>query len=127
MNYSQISTNPTTTSNGNTDILNKVQELEALAPQLSRAINKTGFEIGANSIIGDREWALTTFAMLLAMGDMGNQLEVYLSAAVKSGATDDEILDIINMASIYTGAPRAVNAARQIASALSRFHSRWHN
>ncbi|GAT17968.1 alpha/beta fold hydrolase [Secundilactobacillus silagei] len=108
-------TNKTTDAN---IVDQKVAELARLTPQLSRAIANTGNELNANAIIGDREWAMTTFAMLIGMGDMSDQLQVYVQAAQAAGATDDEIQDVINLASIYAGNPRAVSAARTVAPYL---------
>ncbi|GAX07373.1 hypothetical protein IWT5_00106 [Secundilactobacillus silagincola] len=96
----------------------KVSELARLTPQLSRAITNTGKELNDNAIIGDRQWAMNTLAMLIGMGDMDGQLQVYTKAAQQAGATDDEIQDVINLASIYAGNPRAVNATRLIAPYL---------
>ncbi|MFC6171839.1 alpha/beta fold hydrolase [Loigolactobacillus jiayinensis] len=98
----------------------KVTELAQLTPQLSRAMANTGKELNSNAIIGDRNWALNTLALLIGMGDMDDQLQVYVKAATDSGATDNEIQDVLNLASIYTGNPRAVNAARAIAPYLKQ-------
>ncbi|ANK61450.1 hypothetical protein AYR56_03765 [Loigolactobacillus backii] len=98
----------------------KVAELAQLTPQLSRAMANTGKELNSNAIIGDRNWALNTLAILIGMGDMNDQLQVYVKAATDAGATDNEIQDVLNLASIYAGNPRAVNAARSIAPYLKR-------
>jgi 3-oxoadipate enol-lactonase len=93
----------------------QVHILGAINPRLSEAIDqvsRTGVSAGSN--IGPREWALYSMATLVALGDMPDQMNVYANAATQAGATDEEILDVINLASVYVGFPRAVNATRAI-------------
>lgn len=53
-------------------------------------------------------------SMLIVLGDAPDQLRTYLDIAVGGGATNDEIVDVINQAAIYVGGPRAVNAMRTL-------------
>jgi 3-oxoadipate enol-lactonase len=55
---------------------------------------------------------------LIAIGDTSDQLNVYLEAALHQGASVDEIRNAIELACGYVGAPRAVTAARRLASRL---------
>lgn len=98
----------------------KGNELAQLTPQLSRSIENISKELNGNAIIGDREWALNTISMLIGLGDMNDQLQVYIKAATDAGATDNEIQDILSLSSIYAGNPRAVNAARSISPYLKK-------
>ncbi len=61
----------------------------------------------------------------LAIGDAGDQSDVYLKAAVQHGATEQEILDVVNLAYTYAGAPRAVTAARRMAPYLAESRSKF--
>jgi 3-oxoadipate enol-lactonase len=102
------------------DMLQVLQHLDSLDPQLGRFILQDGFgDIFANSIVGYREWALLSLAALMAAGDTGDQLEMYLKAAIQHGAIDDEILDIINLVGLHTGTSRALNASRLLVGYLS--------
>ncbi|KAL2788218.1 Alpha/Beta hydrolase protein [Aspergillus keveii] len=58
-------------------------------------------------------------AVLTALGDCADQVEIYTEAALKHGATEDEILAVINHASSFAGTPRAVNTMRRIAGTLA--------
>lgn len=103
----------------------QVNILAAINPRLSRAIDqvsRTGVSSASN--LGPREWALYSMATLVALGDMPDQMNVYVNAAIGAGATDDEILDVINLASVYVGFPRAVNATRAIQKYLAAARER---
>ena len=98
------------------NMLGQLDELEHVSHPLSRFLLEDGFgSLFADSIMEYRNWALITLASLIALGDTGDQLQVYLKAAVQHGATDDEILSVVNHACLYAGAPRAVNATRHLA------------
>jgi|ERR1700688_1004305 3-oxoadipate enol-lactonase len=89
-------------------------------PQLARFILDDGVgEVMGNTVLGYRDWAMFTLAVLVAIGDASDQLDVYVQAALRHGATEDEVLDVVNLACGYIGAPRAVNAARKLANRLS--------
>lgn len=106
------------------DMLHALRHLEGINPQLSRFLLQDGFgDTVANTIIGYREWALLTLATLMAVGDTGDQLEMYLKVALQNGATDDEILDVVNLACLYVGGPRAVNATRRLTDPLAVLRS----
>lgn len=89
-------------------------------PQLARFILDDGVgEVMGNTVLGYRDWAMLTLAVLVAIGDASDQLDVYVQAALRHGATEDEVFDVVNLACGYIGAPRAVNAARKLADRLS--------
>jgi 3-oxoadipate enol-lactonase len=73
-----------------------------------------------NSALDHREWAMLVLVSLIAIGDTGDQLNVYLEAALHQGASVDEIHSAIELACVYVGAPRAVNSARRLALRLQR-------
>lgn len=105
------------------ELVDAVDRVAAVDPQLHRMLIAAGTVV-ANSIVGYREWAMLTMATLIAIGDAQDQLSIYLRAAVRNGATDDEILDVVNQAALYVGAPRAVNAARTITEYLAEQRQR---
>ena len=100
-------------------LMEKVDELAAISPQLHRSLLDGFAGPLGERVIGYREWALLTLAVLTALGDVDDQLGVYFDAAVRHGATDAEITDVINLALAYAGAPRAVNAARALGGRLA--------
>lgn len=100
-------------------LMEKVDELAAISPQLHRSLLDGFAGPLGERVIGYRDWALLTLAVLTALGDADDQLGVYFDAAVRHGATDAEITDVINLALAYAGAPRAVNAARALGGRLA--------
>lgn len=101
------------------DLAGKIEAVGLADPQLKRMLDGAA-RVFADSTLGHREWALLTMATLIAIGDAPDQLEVYLQLAVRNGATDDEILDVVNHAAVYVGAPRAVNVMRTISAYLTQ-------
>lgn len=65
-----------------------------------------------------RDWALLTLGILTAIGDCADQLDIYIEAAQLRGTTDAERMMVINSASSFVGAPRAVNSMRRIKAYL---------
>ena len=64
---------------------------------------------------------LLTVAMLAAMGTAPVQLEFHMRAALNTGITRDEIVEIVLQVAVYAGIPAAMNA---ITAAKSAFMSR---
>jgi len=95
----------------------KVDHVGRISPALQRHLAGTAPML-RNTTLGNREWGLVTMAMLIAIGDAPDQLRTYLDIAVAAGATNDEVIDVINQAAIYVGGPRAVNALRSLENAL---------
>ncbi|MDZ7840951.1 MAG: carboxymuconolactone decarboxylase family protein [Gammaproteobacteria bacterium] len=61
---------------------------------------------------------MLTVAMLAAMGTAPGQLEFHMRAALNTGTTRDEIVEIVLQVAVYAGIPAAMNA---IAAAKSAF------
>ena len=100
-------------------MVGNLEKLELMNPSLGRHILENGFGgTTPNSGIGYRDWALLTMGVLTALGDCPDQLDVYLEAALNHGATEDEVYGIVNHASSFVGAPRAVNTMRRIKGRL---------
>ncbi|MGX1201534.1 carboxymuconolactone decarboxylase family protein [Marinobacter sp. MBR-105] len=64
---------------------------------------------------------MLTVAMLAAMGTAPVQLEFHMRAALNTGITRDEIVEIVLQVAVYAGIPAAMNA---ITAAKSAFMSR---
>ena len=100
-------------------MIDNLDHLERMNPSFGRHILENGFDkTTTNSSDGYREWALRTVSILTAIGDCADQVDVYTEAALKHGATEDEILAVINHVSSFVGAQRAVNTMRRIAGRL---------
>jgi len=63
---------------------------------------------------------MLTVAMLAAMGTAPGQLEFHMRAALNTGITRDEIVEIVLQVAVYAGVPAAMNA---ITAAKSAFMS----
>ena len=94
-----------------------LKKLERVNPALGRSLIENGFGNNSTSL-GYREWTMVIIAVLVAIGDTTDQLQVYLQGALKHGATEREIIDLINLTAGFTGAPRAVNGIRRISETL---------
>ncbi|KAF9885363.1 hypothetical protein FE257_012980 [Aspergillus nanangensis] len=108
-------------------MIDNLQRLEMMNPSLGRHVLENGFGgTTTTSSSGYRGWALATVSVLTAIGDCADQVDIYTEAALKHGATEDEILAVINHASSFVGAPRAVNTMRRTAARLqaARKHER---
>jgi 4-carboxymuconolactone decarboxylase len=64
---------------------------------------------------------MLTVAMLAAMGTAPSQLEFHMRAALNTGVTRGEIVEIVLQVAVYAGVPAAMNA---ITAAKSAFASR---
>jgi len=65
---------------------------------------------------------MLTVAMLAAMGTAAGQLEFHIRAALNTGASHDEIVEIVLQVAVYAGIPAAMNA---ITAAKAAFTSGW--
>ena len=95
-------------------MVDNIERLEDMNPALGRSVLENGFGgTTPNAGFGYRDWALQTLGVLTAIGDCADQLDVYLEAAFRHGATEDDVLGVINHASSFVGSPRAVNTMRR--------------
>jgi 4-carboxymuconolactone decarboxylase len=65
--------------------------------------------------------ALCTVAMLATLGQQ-LQLGVYVQAARRRGATEQEIREVLRQVAVYAGFPNAWYALAAMKAALERFH-----
>ena len=100
-------------------MVDNTDRLEEMHPALGRHILENGFGgITSQSGMGYRGWALQTMGVLTAMGDCTDQVQVYLEAALRHGATEQEVLGVFSHAASFAGAPRAVNSVRRCDATL---------
>jgi alkylhydroperoxidase/carboxymuconolactone decarboxylase family protein YurZ len=83
-------------------MVDNLERLEAMNPSLGRHVLENDFGCTTpNSGMAYREWALPTMGVLTAIGDCADQLDVYTEAAQLHGATEAEIVAVINHASSF--------------------------
>jgi 4-carboxymuconolactone decarboxylase len=95
-----------------------IRNLRDIAPDLARFVIEFSYgDIISRPILSDRIKELCTIAMLTALGTAQPQLKVHLSAALNTGASREEIVEVIQQMAVYAGFPAALNgigAAKQI-------------
>jgi 4-carboxymuconolactone decarboxylase len=97
--------------------------LEQLDPELHRYIIDFVYgEVYAGEGLDPKTRALCTVAML-ASQDQQLQLGVYVQAARRQGASEEEIREVLRQVAVYAGFPKAWNALATMKSALDRFEA----
>jgi len=95
--------------------------LERLDPELHRYIIDFVYgEVYAGNTLDAKTRALCTVAMLATLGQQ-LQLGVYVQAARRQGATEQEIREVLRQVAVYAGFPSAWNALATMKAALERF------
>jgi 4-carboxymuconolactone decarboxylase len=97
--------------------------LERLDPELHRFIIDFVYgEVYAGDVLDAKTRALCTVAMLASL-DQQLQLGVYVQAARRQGASEEEIREVLRQVAVYAGFPSAWNALATMKSALEGFHA----
>jgi 4-carboxymuconolactone decarboxylase len=95
--------------------------LEQLDPELHRYIIDFVYgEIYAGDVLDGKTRALCTVAMLAALGEQ-LQLGVYVQAARRQGASEEEIREVLRQVAVYAGFPSAWNALATMRTSLEGF------
>ena len=98
-----------------------IQSLDDIAPDLGRYIVEFAYgDIFARPGLDKRTRELATVAALSAMGTAAPQLKVHMQAALRVGASRQEIIETIIQMIPYAGFPAALNAvaiAREVFTA----------
>ena len=95
--------------------------LEQLDPELHRYIMDFVYgEVYAGDALDPKTRALCTVAMLAALGRQ-LQLGVYVRAARRQGATEEEIREVLRQVAVYAGFPNAWNALATMKAALEHY------
>jgi 4-carboxymuconolactone decarboxylase len=94
--------------------------LEQLDPELHRYIMEFVYgEVYAGDVLDPKTRALCTVAML-AVRDQQLQLGVYVRAARRQGASEEEIREVLRQVAVYAGFPSAWNALATMKASLER-------
>src|SRR5438270_6208222 len=92
--------------------------LEELDPQLHRYILDFVYgEVYAGDVLDPKTRALCTIAMLATL-DQQLQLGVYVQAARRQGASEQEIREVLRQVAVYAGFPSAWNALATMRAVL---------
>jgi 4-carboxymuconolactone decarboxylase len=95
--------------------------LERLDPELHRFIIDFVYgEVYSGDVLDAKTRALCTVAMLASL-DQQLQLGVYVQAARRQGASEEEIREVLRQVAVYAGFPSAWNALATMKSALEGF------
>jgi 4-carboxymuconolactone decarboxylase len=95
--------------------------LEQLDPELHRYIIDFVYgEIYAGDVLDAKTRALCTVAMLAALGEQ-LQLGVYVQAARRQDASEEEIREVLRQVAVYAGFPSAWNALATMKKSLEGF------
>jgi 4-carboxymuconolactone decarboxylase len=95
--------------------------LEALDPELHRYILEFVYaDVYAGETLDPKTRALCTVSMLACLGQQ-LQLGVYVRAARRNGASEEEIREVLRQVAVYAGFPNAWNALATMRKALEDF------
>jgi 4-carboxymuconolactone decarboxylase len=95
--------------------------LEQLDPEFHRYIMDFVYgEVYAGDVLDGKTRALCTVAMLATLGQQ-MQLGVYVRAARRQGATEEEIREVLRQVAVYAGFPSAWNALTTMKQSLDGF------
>jgi 4-carboxymuconolactone decarboxylase len=93
--------------------------LEELDPDLHRYIIDFVYgEVYAGDVLDAKTRTLCTVAMLACL-DQQLQLGVYVRAARRQGASEEEIREVLRQVAVYAGFPSAWNALKTMKAALT--------
>jgi 4-carboxymuconolactone decarboxylase len=92
--------------------------LEELDPELHRYILEFVYgEVYSGDVLDSKTRALCTVAMLACL-DQQLQLGVYVRAARRQGAAEEEIREVLRQVAVYAGFPSAWNALATMKTSL---------
>ncbi|WP_433943548.1 carboxymuconolactone decarboxylase family protein [Paenibacillus sp. SN-8-1] len=95
-----------------------IESLAGIAPVLAdQIVDFTFGEIYSRTLLNTKQRQLVTLAALTAQGGCEPQLRVHIHAALRSGLTEQEVIEALLQCYPYTGFPKVLNAvstARQI-------------
>jgi 4-carboxymuconolactone decarboxylase len=87
-----------------------VQSLEDIAPDLARFIVEFSYgDVIARAGLDGRTKEIATVALLTALGTARPQLKMHINAALNLGASEEEIVEVVQQMAVYAGFPAALN------------------
>lgn len=99
-----------------------VSNLDAFSPEAAELILGFAFtDIVSRDGIDLKTREMLTVAMLAAMGTAPSQLEFHIRAALNTGVSRDEVVEIILQVAVYAGVPASMNAITIAKKAFAAF------
>lgn len=96
-----------------------MNDLVMHSPDLARFIVDFAYgDVIARSNLDDRTRALIVVAALAALGNAQPQLQVHIGSALNSGCTEQEIIELMLIVSVYAGFPAALNGIAAARNAI---------
>ncbi len=96
-----------------------IEELKVTAPDMAACVIEYAFaDHYANPALDLRTRELCTVASLVTQGGAERELKAHILAALKAGATKEEVTQLILQMTIYAGFPKALNAMRVAVAAF---------
>jgi len=97
-----------------------IRNLDAFSPDAAELILGFAFtDIVSRDGINLKTREMLTVAMLAAMGTAPEQLEFHIRAALNTGVSHDEIVEIIFQVAVYAGVPSCMNAIKAAKKAFA--------
>ena len=94
--------------------------LEGLDPEIHRyVIDFVYGEVYAGDTLDPRTRALCTVAMLACLGQQ-LQLGVYIRSALRQGASEEQVREVLRQVAVYAGFPSAWNALATMNAVLDQ-------
>ena len=88
-----------------------VEKIRDIAPQFARVNVEFAFgDLYADDVVDQKTREVATVAALTVQGFSIPQLKLHVEAALRCGATQEEIVEIITQMLAYCGFPAATNA-----------------
>ncbi|MDX8046205.1 carboxymuconolactone decarboxylase family protein [Gracilibacillus sp. S3-1-1] len=88
-----------------------MEGVQAVSPRLANLALEFGYgDIYDNDALDRKQRTLITLSSLITQGQFGHTLTFHFKAALRSGLTKEEILELITHCSGYVGFPKAMNA-----------------
>ena len=98
------------------------ETFDPINPDITKYVIAFGYgDIYARGILPVRSRQVATIAALAAMGTAPSQLRFHIGGGLRAGLTEEEIVEIMILISVYAGFPAALNgilATREVATAL---------
>jgi 4-carboxymuconolactone decarboxylase len=98
------------------------ETFDPINPDITRYVIEFGYgDIYARGILPIRSRQVATIAALAAKGTAPSQLRFHIGGGLRAGLSENEIVEIMLLVSIYAGFPAALNgilATREVAEAL---------
>lgn len=96
-----------------------MEEMKKTSPEMAACVIEYAFaDHYARPGLDIKTRELCTIASLVTQGGADRELEAHVTAALKAGATKQELTELILQMTIYAGFPKALHAMRVVMDAI---------